>query len=432
VSAAGGPRPGRRDPRSERAPGLIKPGGLVDQEALPAAVHAGSFVPDPDGADPTEPSDLSEAPLIAADPDALVEPAGGLPDDDAPNRVVFVLRRDLQKRLDRYLSDRIGFMSRTQLQRLIDEGGVTVNQRRPKASTKLGLGDRVEVFLPAPPAHEIPPEPIALDVLYEDEHLIVLNKQADIIVHPARTHLAGTLINALAYRFLHQTGGSLSGVGREHARPGVVHRLDRHTTGAIVFAKTDEAHWKLARQFERRTVDKRYLAIVHGHVEPALDVIDLPIGPHPSRLKGYREKYVVRHDHLGKPAVTIYRVLGRYGAGGATAGCSLVEVELKTGRTHQIRVHLAHLGWPLVGDDMYGGTATPLGDAVPEVAISRQALHAMTLGFEHPVSEQPMSFRAPLPPDLRDLLTALRLRPGHEPEPPPGAALTPERILSGA
>src|SRR5207237_544946 len=155
------------------------------------------------------------------------------------------------------------FMSRTQLARLIDEGGVTVNARRPKASTKLRAGDRVEVYVPPPPPTDIQPENIPIDVLYEDEHLIVLNKRPDIIVHPARAHKGGTMVNALAFHFQNRSGGALSGVGREFARPGVVHRLDRDTSGLIIFAKTDEAHWRLGQQFERRTVDKRYLALVH-------------------------------------------------------------------------------------------------------------------------------------------------------------------------
>ncbi|MFN3311802.1 MAG: RluA family pseudouridine synthase, partial [Thermomonas sp.] len=183
------------------------------------------------------------------------------------------------------------------------------------------MGDVVEVAVPPPPSEDFPEEDIPLDVLFEDEHLIVLNKSPDIIVHPARTHKKGTLINALAFHFRHRSslGGSLSGVGRQFARPGVVHRLDRATSGCIVFAKTEQAHWQLANQFMARTVDKRYVTLAHGHVEPVIDVIDLPLGPHPSRERGYREKQVVRHDALGKPAVTIYRVLATLGtrAGGS-------------------------------------------------------------------------------------------------------------------
>ncbi|MBC7835792.1 MAG: RluA family pseudouridine synthase [Phycisphaerales bacterium] len=419
-----GQHPGRRPERAAIPPSgseidqpLIRRGGLVDVDALRKAVHA-----------PT----LAAAEPEAVAPDETIEAAEGPPttaDDDAPNRVVFTLQRDLQKRLDKYLTDRIPFMSRTQLQRLIDEGGVKVNDRAPKASTKLGLGDRVEVFIPPPPAHDVPPQDIPLDVLFEDEHLIVLNKQADIIVHPARSHLSGTMINALAFHFQNRSAGALSGVGREFARPGVVHRLDRHTSGVIVFAKTEEAHWKIATQFERRTVDKRYLAVVRGLVEPAIDVIDLPLGPHPSREKGYREKYVVRHDHLGKAAVTIYRVLETARTHAPVAAdYSIIEVELKTGRTHQIRVHFSHLGYPLVGDDMYGGKALPLPDGS---LFARQALHAATLAFRHPITNDPMSFAAPLPPDLRALITALRpAPPDPPPAPPPGSTLCLDGLLA--
>src|ERR1051326_4164732 len=164
--------------------------------------------------------------------------------------------------------------------------------------------------------------------MYEDEFLIVINKAPDIIVHPARSHLKGTMVYALAWRFKN-SGGGLSQVGTEFARPGVVHRLDRHTSGVIVFAKQDEAHWKLGHQFEHRRVEKRYLAIAHGRLEPPADVIDLPIGPHPSRDKGYREKYVVRHDEQGKPSVTIYRVRERYDPHGPDPAdrYSLVELD---------------------------------------------------------------------------------------------------------
>jgi 23S rRNA pseudouridine1911/1915/1917 synthase len=328
-------------------------------------------------------------------------------DDEGLRRVTFTLRRDLRKRLDRYLTDRIGFMSRNQLQKLIAEGGVWVNDRVPKASTTLRRGDVVEVVIPPPPPTGIQPEAIPLEVMYEDEHLVVINKAPDILVHPARSHLKGTMVNALAWHLREHSGigGELSTVGEEFARPGVVHRLDRHTSGVIVFAKRDEAHWKLGHQFEHRHVDKRYLAVTHGLVEPDVDVIDLPLGPHPSREKGYREKYVVRHDELGKPSVTIVRVRERYAVEG---GYSLVELDLKTGRTHQIRVHLSHLGWPIVGDDMYGGR--PYADGTGRTVIARQALHAAMLSFLHPILGRRLTFTAPLRGDMAELVRSLRGR----------------------
>lgn len=354
---------------------MLLPGGKVDPEAIREAIERAR-----------EAAAASE----------------GSADEELP-RVTFTLQRDLQTRLDKYLTSRITFMSRTQLQRLIESGGVTVNDRGAKPSTKLVQGDRVEVVVPPPPDKTVREEEIPLCVLYEDAHLIVLNKSPDIIVHPARSELSGTMINALAWHFRHVSGGALSGVGEEFARPGVVHRLDRHTSGCIVFAKDDEAHWKLGRQFEKRTVDKRYLAVVRGRVEPAVQVIELPIGPHPSREKGYREKYVVRHDDLGKPSVTICRVRERYELKGESF--SLVELELKTGRTHQIRVHLSYLGWPIVGDDMYGGR--PFALATGDEA-RRQMLHAGLLAFEHPVRGGAMVFTAPLPSDISSVIGELR------------------------
>ncbi len=367
---------------------------------------------------------LSGAHLIArggkVDQDAIraaVEAAGEEGDeDDELRRVTFHIRRDLGKRLDRYLTDRIAFMSRNQLQRVIREGGVLINGRPPKVSTQIKRGDVIEVVVPPPPQKNIQPEDIPLNVLYEDDHLIVLNKQPDIIVHPARSHLKGTMLSALAYHFRHgpSRGGGLSTVGTEFARPGVVHRLDRHTSGCIVFAKQDEAHWKLGHQFEHRTVDKRYLAVVHGRIEPDVDVIELPIGNHPSREKGYREKYVVRHDEQGKHAVTIFRVRERYRLHAPPHNrpvgdqhFTLVELELKTGRTHQIRVHLSHLGWPIVGDDMYGGRPFARREGEAPI-IARQALHACVLGFTHPITEMRMVFTAPLRGDMAALVAALR------------------------
>ena len=329
-------------------------------------------------------------------------------DDETPISVRFVLNKALRKRLDRYLVDRIPFLSRTSLQRLITEQGVSVNGRPGKASTRVTNGDEIVVILPPPPSSELPAEDIPLDVLFEDDELIVLNKADDIIVHPARGNLSGTIINGLAYHFRHRSGGSLSPIGEELARPGVVHRLDRHTTGAMVAAKNETAHWRLARQFEERRTEKRYLAVVHGSVEPPTDVIDVPLGRHPTA----REKFAVRWDDTGKPSVTIYHVRERY------HGYTLLEIRLKTGRTHQIRVHLAYLGWPIVGDDLYGGVRLSVGDVTGpggaaglgprDPLIRRQALHAALLGFEHPGTGAPMTFQAPIPEDLALLVRLLR------------------------
>jgi 23S rRNA pseudouridine1911/1915/1917 synthase len=376
--AAVGPASGGLDPSAthpDDVPPLIQPGGKVDPEAVRAAY----------------------------------ERARDEGDDDYLARVRFELQRDLQSRLDKYLVTRVTFMSRSALQRLIEGGGATVNGRSAKASTKLRGGDVVELIIPQPPSGEITPEDIPLDVLVEDEHLIVIDKPADIIVHPARSELCGTMVNALAWRFRNVSGGELSPVGEEFARPGVVHRLDRHTSGCIVFAKTEEAHWKIGRQFENRTVDKRYLAVVEGRVEPDFQVIDLPLGPHPSKAKGAREKRVVRHDDLGKPSVTLCRVRERYTLPDGRR-FSLVELELKTGRTHQIRVHLSYLGHPIVGDDMYGGRAFDEGS----LRVERQALHAALLAFEHPIRGTPLVCVSKPRDEIVGLIGVLRRSGGPE------------------
>ncbi|NOG54805.1 MAG: RluA family pseudouridine synthase [Planctomycetes bacterium] len=358
-----------------------------------------------------EPHDLTS--LLGADgkvdPD-LVRAASSCGDgddsDDGALSVTFRLTRDLQKRLDKYLQDRIPFMSRTQLQRLIKEKAVEVNGRCPKASTVLRLDDEVVVTVPPPPTKEIQPDDIPLTVLYEDEHLIVLNKQAGIVVHPARSHKTGTIVNALAWHFLHNSDGTLSSVGKDEARPGVVHRLDKDTTGVLIAAKSDVAHYRLGKQFHDRTVEKRYLAVVTGTVEPPADILDFPIGKHTV----IRELMTVRYDDASKPARTTYRLKQQFD------GYALVELDLHTGRTHQIRVHMAHMGWPLVGDDMYDGPLLDLshltdtissGDPQDAPVMHRQALHAASIEFDHPISALRMRLEAPLPDDMCRLLDLL-------------------------
>ncbi|MFN0012743.1 MAG: RluA family pseudouridine synthase [Phycisphaerales bacterium] len=429
------------DPKSVPGRDLIGQDGKIDPGAVfrkardePAAAPQMAAPP---VSVPTPEAEEDEPAEGADDDTGLVVPVAPGESTGQPQRVVFTLQRDLDKRLDKYLTDRITFMSRTKLQALIDEGGVLVNGRAGKASTNLRVGDVVEVLVPPPPSEDFEPQDIALDVLFEDDHLIVLNKAADIIVHPARTHTRGTMLNALAYhfRFRSTLGGQLSSVGLHSARPGVVHRLDRFTTGVIVFAKSDEAHWKLAAQFMNRTVDKRYVAVAQGLVVPPVDVIDVPVGPHMSREKGYREMHVVRHDSLGKQAITLYRVLGEYGDAAKPAeGYSLVEVELKTGRTHQIRVHFSHRGFPLVGDDMYGGKALAIPGTVgpdgKKMLIKRQALHAAMLTFRHPISGATMRMIAPLPADLRALILSLRAGGSARENPnAPGAVLKVDELV---
>ncbi len=302
-----------------------------------------------------------------------------------------------ERRIDKYLHGRFRNLSRHFIQNAIRAGSVKVNGEPVKPSFKLSHRDVIEFVLPEPEKKEIEPEDIPLDVLYEDDDLIVLNKPPDLIVHPARGNKHGTLVNALA----HYSEQLSSGLGE--FRPGIVHRLDRNTTGVMVVTKHDVAQWKVAKQFELRQVQKSYLAIVHGTPELTADRIDAPLGVHPK----IREKYAVRSE-TGKEAVTFYEVIEAF------RGFSLIHCKPRTGRTHQIRVHLSHLKHPIVADDMYGGKLVypwQLADtepAVEEPAIARCALHAWTLEFTHPTTEQRVHFEAPLPADMQTFLDLLR------------------------
>ena len=373
--------------------------------------------------EPAEPAEESE--LIAPAPGSgeqveAVEPV----EEDGLQHVVISIRRPLaNRRLDKYLAGRLAkFASRTSLKRFIKEGAVTVNGRIVKPSYTIQTGDRIELLLPEPEKKVIPPEPIPLEVVYEDEDIIAVNKQAGLIVHPARGNWTGTLLNALAYYF-QQHAGSIGDLPlRDEAyRPGVVHRLDRDTTGVMLLAKSELALWRLGRQFELRLVHKTYLAIVHGHVELDEDVIDVPIGQHPK----IKEKYAVDRRTgrafagVAKPAVTRYRVLERLG-GGHTGrpAFTLLELRPHTGRTHQLRVHASYMGHPIVGDSTYGGGPVYRSqlEGRPQQAegplISRQALHAWKIEFQHPRTLGPMALEAAPPADFVECLNALRQIPG--------------------
>lgn len=302
------------------------------------------------------------------------------------------------RRLDKYLTGRFSHFSRTRLQKLILEQGVNVNGRPAKSSCKLNAGDVIDLILPPRELRELTPEDIPINVLYEDDEMLVLNKQANLIVHPARGYKNGTLVNGLVYHFQ-----KLSGGGGDERRPGLVHRLDRNTTGCLVVAKTDTAHWKLSRQFADRTTKKTYVAIIHGVPELTADRINQPLGVHPLM----REKFAVRPD-IGKEAVTFYEVLEAF------RGYSLVKLDLKTGRTHQIRVHLSYIKHPIVADDMYGGKIVypwQIEDrpaAPEEPLLARCALHAWRLEINHPTTQERMQFEAPLHDDMQIFLDALR------------------------
>jgi 23S rRNA pseudouridine1911/1915/1917 synthase len=302
-----------------------------------------------------------------------------------------------ERRLDKYLHGRFSNFSRRFIQDAIKAGTVKVNGKIGKPSLKLSPGDEIDMTLPDLPSKDILPEDIPLNIIYEDSNIIILNKQAGILVHPARGNTHGTLVNALAF----YSDKLSSGLGE--FRPGIVHRLDRNTTGVMVVAKDDGTQWKIAKQFQRRQVNKNYLAIVHGTPELTADRIKAPLGIHPRA----REKYAIRPD-TGKESVTFYEVLESF------RGFSLLKMTPKTGRTHQIRVHLLHIKHPIVGDDMYGGRLVypwQLADAEPAVEqpiINRVALHAHTLEFKHPATEKTVKFEAPLPEDMQNLLDMLR------------------------
>jgi len=302
-----------------------------------------------------------------------------------------------ERRIDKYLHGRFSNFSRRSLQDAIKGGHVQVNGQTVKPSYQLTAGETIDLTLPAPEKKEILAEDIPLNVVYEDDDLILINKQAGIIVHPARGNKHGTLVNAL----VHYSDSLSSGLGE--FRPGIVHRLDRNTTGIMIVAKNDEAQWKVAKQFENREVRKEYLAIVHGTPQLTADRINAPLGVHPRM----REKYAVRPEK-GKESVTFYEVLEPF------TGYSLVKCAPRTGRTHQIRVHLSHIKHPIVADDIYGGKLVypwqlENGEAqAQDPILARCALHAWTIEFRHPTTEKTVRFEAPMPEDMKHLLEMLR------------------------
>jgi 23S rRNA pseudouridine1911/1915/1917 synthase len=320
-------------------------------------------------------------------------------------------------RLDRLLALRIASLSRTRLKTLILDGAVTVGGRTIRdPGHRVNAGDCISVRVPAPDDPEPAAESIPLNIVHEDDQLIVIDKPAGLVVHPAAGHPSGTLVNAL----IAHCGDSLSGIGGVK-RPGIVHRLDKDTTGLMVAAKTDAAHQALAAQFadHGRTgpLQRGYYAFVWGAPDHPRGTIDAPIDRHPHS----RDKMAVRRG--GREAITHWAVAERYAGPGGKPLASLLECRLETGRTHQIRVHLAHLGHPLIGDATYGpGFRTKVALLPPEAraalaALGRQALHAYLLGFEHPISGDELIFRSELPADLARLRDALS---DHGPDRPKG------------
>lgn len=384
-------------------------------------------------------------------------------EEDVQRHHTWVISRDSEMRIDAYIQQRLKGVSRSRVKKLIDADMVKLNGKKPKPSASLRAQDTIEIELPGKAVKTIEPEDIPLEVLHDDVGFLVLNKQAGIIVHPARNHTSGTLINALAFRFqkqveaegrtfkAYQTRGfkkkqrlskeelgqvaGLSDVGAAEFRPGIIHRLDKYTTGVLVVGKKEEAHWAIAKQFEQRKTLKAYLALVHGNFDVEGEVIEQHIGKHPT----VNEAFCVREGRFCKHAVSIYRVREQY------EGYSLVEVELRTGRTHQIRVHLSYIGHPIVGDIMYGGE--PIGETevlnpplaagarkflnyarpktegknMEAVALEREdlilthpALHAALLGFNHPDRREFVRFTAPLHEPMRTLVHKLRQHQRHD------------------
>ncbi len=296
-------------------------------------------------------------------------------------------------RLDRALAAAVPTLSRERLKSLIRSGAVEAKGGAVRDPALKVRGDEsLRVAVPEPvPAHN-EPQDIPLTILFEDEHLLVVDKPAGLVVHPAAGNLDGTLVNAL----LHHCGGSLSGIGGV-ARPGIVHRIDKDTSGLLVVAKSDVAHEGLAKQFAAHSIDRRYLAIVSGIPTASEGTIDAPL----ARSAANRKKIAIVEGSRGKRAVTRWKRLN------LLIDAALVECRLETGRTHQVRVHMASIGHPLVGDPVYGRSGKTNGKLLKELGFHRQALHAAELGFTHPVTRHRLSFTSPMPPDMQELFKAL-------------------------
>ncbi|MDP9366254.1 MAG: RluA family pseudouridine synthase [Chloroflexota bacterium] len=313
------------------------------------------------------------------DPDAGAEPVELRP-----------TREQTNQRLDRFVADALPDLSRSYVQSLIESGRVKVDGVVRRAAFKMTPGEVVTVEVPPPSVHDLEPEAIPLAILFEDDDVIVLDKPAGLVVHPAPGHPRGTLVNAL---LAHAPGISVGGT----TRPGIVHRLDKDTSGLMVVAKTDRALNALVSQWEARSVEKGYVALVAGLVEPDQGTVDAPIGRDPNN----RQRMAV--EARGRSAVTHFDVRRRI------SSATLLDVGIETGRTHQIRVHLAFIGHPVAGDAVYGGPSRVDGVVVP-----RQFLHAARLAFRLP-GARPVAFEAPLPPDLRAVLDALERRGDDSP-----------------
>ena len=298
---------------------------------------------------------------------------------------LFEIQEEQQMRLDKYLSEQFPEQTRSYLQKLIKEGFVLVNGKTVKSGYQLSKGEEVSVIIPEPKELDVEPQKMDLEIVYEDEDVILINKPKGMVVHPAPGHTTDTLVNGLLYHCKDNLSG-INGV----ARPGIVHRIDRDTTGILIVCKNDMSHNSIAAQLKEHSINRRYRALVHGNIKEDQGTIEGPIGRHPID----RKKMAI-NERNGKPAVTHYTVLERFG------NYTLIECKLETGRTHQIRVHMTSKGHPLVGDEVYGPAKCPF-------KLQGQCLHAMVLGFVHPRSGEYMEFSAELPAYFEELLRKLR------------------------
>lgn len=298
------------------------------------------------------------------------------------NKLIIVDEDTTKKRIDAYLSEKEEY-SRMAIQRLINDGKIIVNGKKIKASYKVQNGDKIKIEEEKPKEIELKAQNIPLEVLYEDNDIIVVNKPKGMVVHPANGNPDGTLVNAI----MAICKDSLSGIGGE-IRPGIVHRLDKNTSGAIIIAKNDKAHIALSNQLKNHEIKKTYIALVRGIVKENNATINMPI----ARSKNDRKKMAV--DKNGKEAITHFKVLERFD------DCTLLEVNIETGRTHQIRVHLSHIGYPIIGDDVYSNGKNRWN-------VKGQCLHAKSLDFKHPITGKQIHIEAPLPKYFTDILKEL-------------------------
>ena len=304
------------------------------------------------------------------------------------NEIVMEITPEMEgERIDKCISNYLESLSRSYIQKIIKDGKAYVNDSVVKANYKVKVDDKVQFEIPDCEEPDIPPQDIPLDILYEDKDILIVNKPKDMVVHPAPGHYEGTLVNAIMFHCKDELSG-INGV----LRPGIVHRIDKDTTGSIIICKNDEAHRKIAQQLKEHSITRKYRAIVYGRIMEEEGTVNAPIGRHPTD----RKKMAINEKN-GKPAVTHYKVLERFDK------YTYIECQLETGRTHQIRVHMTSIGHPLLGDEVYGNAKCPF-------KLEGQTLHAMTIGFIHPTTGEYVEYEAPLPEYFEHLLQILRTK----------------------